>query len=67
MRLFFFVAGDQVAALEANAVPRSGEAVWIKTLDYEGSLIVETIEHEFDRSRVENYTSHDVSLNCRKK
>jgi hypothetical protein len=65
MRLFFFVDGDQVAAFEAGAAPRTGEAVWIKTLDFEGNLIVETVEHEFDRSSAERYASHDVSFNCR--
>jgi hypothetical protein len=64
MRLFFFVDGDQVAAFEADVVPRVDDAVWVKTVDYEDTLIVKAIEHEFDRSTVERYKTHDVSLTC---
>lgn len=67
LRLFVFVGGDQVAAFEASCVPRVGEAIWCKTLDFEGSAIVESVEHQFDKSRRDGYGNHDVCLYCRAK
>lgn len=65
MRLFFVVDNCTVASFEAQAVPRVGEAVWYKTCDDEGDLIVEAVQHQFDRSTAERYGSHDVSVRCR--
>lgn len=68
IRLFLYKeGGEHVAAFEATDVPRVGEAVWCKTLDFEGTLVVESVEHQFDRSGVETYRNQDVSLFCRTK
>lgn len=62
MRLFVFLNGDEVAALNADSAPRIGDALWIKTLDGEWSLTVGGVEHQLDRS-VPN-SNHDVCLYC---
>jgi hypothetical protein len=65
MRLFFEVEGDEVAAFEAAAAPRVGETAWIKTIDFQGVLLVESVQHQFDRSSAETYSNHDVCLRCK--
>lgn len=66
-RLFIFVAGDEVAAFTADHIPRVGDVLWFKTLDASDVVVVEGVEHQFDRSKSETYSTHDVSLYCRKK
>lgn len=67
MRLFFVDGVKEIAAFEAEAAPRVGDAVWIKTHDFIGTVLVESVEHQFDRSSAERYASHDVQLTCRLK
>jgi hypothetical protein len=67
MRLFIVVNGKDVAAFEADAAPRVGESVWFKTRDEQGTYVVEDVEHQFDRTKAETYSSHDVTLYCRLK
>jgi len=67
MRLFLVVDDCTVATITgAKSVPRVGEAIWCKTIDYEGDVIVQIVQHQFDRSAAEHYLGHDVSLRCRK-
>lgn len=67
LRLFVFIDGDEVAAFQASVVPRVGDAVWFKTLDTQATVIVESVEHQMDRSDPDRYRSHDVCLYCRRK
>ena len=67
MRIFVFLNGDEVAAFEATHIPRVGETVWCRTLDGEWSLVVNEVEHQFDKSKADTYSSHDVSLYCSEK
>lgn len=64
LRLFLRMRGVDVAAFAADHVPRVGETVWCKTPRYEGSMIVQRVEHQFDRSVPEKYGNQDVILYC---
>ena len=66
-RLFLFLDGDEQASFTASVVPRVGEAVWLKTLEYEGTVLVESVEYQFDRSKAETYGNDDVCLYCKRK
>lgn len=65
MRIFVEVDGETVAAFAADHAPSIGHAVWVKTLDATGTFRVLDVEHQFDRSCSEYYSSHDVRLICR--
>lgn len=59
-RLFFEINREAVASFEAGIVPRVGDAVWIKTADFQDTLIVESIEYQFDRSKPDTYANDDI-------
>ena len=68
VRLFIYKEGGaHVASFTADAVPRAGETLWCKTLGSEDTLIVESVEHQFDKSEVGTYGNHDVALYCKTK
>jgi hypothetical protein len=66
LRLFVSVDDKEVAAFTAHHVPRVGEEMWVKTIHGEYSLLVQAVQHQFDRSSAEHYSGHDVLLLCRK-
>jgi len=57
MRLFFEVD-------DKEAAPRVGDFVRLKMPVTRWQLKVIAVKHQFDRSTVENFKSHDVLLIC---
>jgi hypothetical protein len=67
MRMFLFVDGEEITAWSVEAIPRVGDAVWVKTAGYEGTSIVESVEHQFDLVKQETYGTQDVCLYTKSK
>ena len=65
LRLFIEVDGKELADFDVLHVPRVGERVWLKSLDWSGTVIVDDVEHRFDRSRADGYGTQDVVIKCR--
>ena len=70
VRLMFKINDEEAFTIEAASVPMVGDLLLFSTPDFEGSfdgsLVVQSVEHQTDRSSAEQHDSHDVCLICRR-